>query len=220
MKRLGIKMTKTVRFSLFICLWLFSQLASASLNQQNLKEFFQYKLDTINRFMQDNHQKALQDPSILMKFVDSDLLTVWSAKNTIRAMLGAQRWSQLTVEQESQLIKAYEQTMRRYLYEVMNQYQGQIAEVESIRLNSKQTKGWLTVVLDSPSLPDLSIDLKIYQEGTVWSIYDFSFQGISFVKMKQHFFQTTFDEKGLQGILVELNSKNQEFNRKLQVARK
>ncbi|MCW8857284.1 MAG: ABC transporter substrate-binding protein [Kangiella sp.] len=213
-------MTKTVRFSLFICLWLFSQLASASLNQQNLKEFFQYKLDTINRFMQDNHQKALQDPSILMKFVDSDLLTVWSAKNTIRAMLGAQRWSQLTVEQESQLIKAYEQTMRRYLYEVMNQYQGQIAEVESIRLNSKQTKGWLTVVLDSPSLPDLSIDLKIYQEGTVWSIYDFSFQGISFVKMKQHFFQTTFDEKGLQGILVELNSKNQEFNRKLQVARK
>jgi len=213
-------MTKTVRFSLFICLWLFSQLASASLNQQNLKEFFQYKLDTINRFMQDNHQKALQDPSILMKFVDSDLLTVWSAKNTIRAMLGAQRWSQLTVEQESQLIKAYEQTMRRYLYEVMNQYQGQIAEVESVRLNSKQTKGWLTVVLDSPSLPDLSIDLKIYQEGTVWSIYDFSFQGISFVKMKQHFFQTTFDEKGLQGILVELNSKNQEFNRKLQVARK
>ncbi|MCW9028237.1 MAG: ABC transporter substrate-binding protein [Kangiella sp.] len=213
-------MTKTVRFSLFICLWLFSQLASASLNQQNLKQFFQYKLDTINRFMQDNHQKALQDPSILMKFVDSDLLTVWSAKNTIRAMLGAQRWSQLTVEQESQLIKAYEQTMRRYLYEVMNQYQGQIAEVESIRLNSKQTKGWLTVVLDSPSLPDLSIDLKIYQEGTVWSIYDFSFQGISFVKMKQHFFQTTFDEKGLQGILVELNSKNQEFNRKLQVARK
>ena len=213
-------MTKTVRFSLFICLWLFSQLASASLNQQNLKQFFQYKLDTINRFMQDNHQKALQDPSILMKFVDSDLLTVWSAKNTIRAMLGAQRWSQLTVEQESQLIKAYEQTMRRYLYEVMNQYQGQIAEVESVRLNSKQTKGWLTVVLDSPSLPDLSIDLKIYQEGTVWSIYDFSFQGISFVKMKQHFFQTTFDEKGLQGILVELNSKNQEFNRKLQVARK
>ncbi|ACV26332.1 MlaC/ttg2D family ABC transporter substrate-binding protein [Kangiella koreensis] len=213
-------MTKTVKFSLFICLWLFSQLASASLNQQNLKQFFQYKLDTINRFMQDNHQKALQDPSILMKFVDSDLLTVWSAKNTIRAMLGAQRWSQLTVEQESQLIKAYEQTMRRYLYEVMNQYQGQIAEVESIRLNDKQNKGWLTVVLETQSLPDISIDLKIYKEDTDWTIYDFSFQGISFVKMKQNYFQTTFDAKGFEGVLADLDSKNQKFNKKLKVARK
>lgn len=220
MKRPGIKMTKTVKFSLFICLWLFSQLASASLNQQNLKQFFQYKLDTINRFMQDNHQKALQDPSILMKFVDSDLLTVWSAKNTIRAMLGAQRWSQLTVEQESQLIKAYEQTMRRYLYEVMNQYQGQIAEVESIRLNDKQNKGWLTVVLETQSLPDISIDLKIYKEDTDWTIYDFSFQGISFVKMKQNYFQTTFDAKGFEGVLADLDSKNQKFNKKLKVARK
>ena len=170
--------------------------------------------------MQENHNKALQDPSLLMNFVDTELLTVWSARNTIRAMLGAQRWSKLTPEQESELIAAYEQTMRRYLYEVMRQYQGQVATVESIRLNSKQNKGWLTVVLDSPSLPNLSIDLKIYKEESNWTIYDFSFQGISFVKMKQNYFQTTYDEKGLEGVLAELNSKNQEFNKKLQVARK
>lgn len=170
--------------------------------------------------MQENHEKALHNPSILMAFVDNDLLTVWSAKNTIRAMLGAKRWSQLNPEQESQLIRAYEQTMRRYLYEVMSQYQGQIATVDSIRLNAKQNKGWLTVILDSPTLPDLSIDLKIYQENDSWTIYDFSFQGISFVKMKQNYFQTTFDQKGLEGVLADLNNKNQEFNKKLKVARK
>lgn len=170
--------------------------------------------------MQENHEKALQNPSTLMTFVDNDLLTVWSAKNTIRAMLGAQRWSQLSPEQEAQLIRAYEQTMRRYLYEVMSQYQGQVARVDSIRLNGKQNKGWLTVVLDSPSLPDLAIDLKIYKEDESWTIYDFSFQGISFVKMKQNYFQATFDQKGLEGVLADLNNKNQEFNKKLKVARK
>ncbi|MBD3668015.1 MAG: ABC transporter substrate-binding protein [Kangiella sp.] len=213
-------MTKTVKYSLLVLLWLFSQLANASIDNQELKQFFQAKLDRINHFMQENHENALQNPSILMTFVNTDLLTVWSAKNTIRAMLGAQRWSELTKDQESQLIVAYEQTMRRYLYEVMRQYQGQIATVDSIRLNDKQNKGWLTVVLDSPSLPDLSIDLKIYKEESAWTIYDFSFQGISFVKMKQNYFQTTFDQKGFEGVLTDLNSKNQEFNEKLKVARK
>lgn len=213
-------MAKTVKLSLLVLLWLFSQLANASLDKQSLKQFFQYKLDTINGFMQENHEKALQTPSILMTFVDNELLTVWSAKNTIRAMLGAQRWSQLSPVQEAQLIRAYEQTMRRYLYEVMNRYQGQVATVDSIRLNDKQNKGWLTVVLESQSLPDLSIDLKIYKEDTDWTIYDFSFQGISFVKMKQNYFQTTFDAKGFEGVLADLDRKNQEFTKKLKVAKK
>lgn len=213
-------MTKTVKLSLLVMLWLFSQLANASLDKQDLKKFFQHKLDTINHFMQENHQKALENPSSLMAFVDEELLTVWSAKNTIRAMLGAQRWSKLTTQQEAILIKAYEQTMRRYLYEVMSRYQGQIATVDSIRLNDKQNKGWLTVVLESQSLPDISIDLKIYKEDTDWTIYDFSFQGISFIKMKQNYFQTTFDAKGFEGVLADLDSKNQEFNKKLKVAKK
>lgn len=213
-------MAKTVKLSLLVLLWLFSQLANASLDKQSLKQFFQYKLDTINGFMQENHQKVLQTPSILMTFVDNELLTVWSAKNTIRAMLGAQRWSQLSPVQEAQLIRAYEQTMRRYLYEVMNRYQGQVATVDSIRLNDKQNKGWLTVVLESQSLPDISIDLKIYKEDTDWTIYDFSFQGISFVKMKQNYFQTTFDAKGFEGVLADLDRKNQEFTKKLKVAKK
>lgn len=213
-------MAKTVKLSLLVLLWLFSQLANASLDKQSLKQFFQYKLDTINGFMQENHEKVLQTPSILMTFVDNELLTVWSAKNTIRAMLGAQRWSQLSPVQEAQLIRAYEQTMRRYLYEVMNRYQGQVATVDSIRLNDKQNKGWLTVVLESQSLPDISIDLKIYKEDTDWTIYDFSFQGISFVKMKQNYFQTTFDAKGFEGVLADLDRKNQEFTKKLKVAKK
>ncbi|WP_417446742.1 MlaC/ttg2D family ABC transporter substrate-binding protein [Kangiella sp.] len=213
-------MTKTVKLSLLVMLWLFSQLANASLDKQDLKQFFQHKLDTINHFMQENHQKALENPSSLMTFVDEELLTVWSAKNTIRAMLGAQRWSKLTTQQEAILIKAYEQTMRRYLYEVMSRYQGQVAAVDSIRLNDKQNKGWLTVVLESQSLPDISIDLKIYKEDTDWTIYDFSFQGISFIKMKQNYFQTTFDAKGFEGVLADLDSKNQEFNKKLKVAKK
>lgn len=213
-------MAKTVKLSLLVLLWLFSQLANASLDKQSLKQFFQHKLDTINHFMQENHDKALQTPSLLMTFVDNELLTVWSAKNTIRAMLGAERWSKLTVQQESELIKAYEETMRRYLYEVMRQYQGQVATVDSIRLNSKQNKGWLTVVLNSSSLPNLSIDLKIYKEDTAWTIYDFSFQGISFIKMKQHYFQSTFDEVGFEGVLADLNNKNEEFNKKIKVARK
>ena len=133
-------------------------------------------------------------------------------------MLGTSRWKQLTESEANTLIKTYENTIRRYLFEVLKQYQGQIATVESVRLNDKGNKGWLRVILESPSFPTLAVDLKIYKEKSNWTVYDFSFQGISFVKMKRGFFRDTFDGKGAEGVVSELREKNKEFNQGIMVA--
>lgn len=72
--------------------------------------------------------------------------------------------------------------------------------------------------LESPSFPPLNVDLKIYKEQEQWTVYDFSFQGISFVKMKRGFFRDTFDKKGVVGVVAELREKNKEFNQAMAVA--
>jgi phospholipid transport system substrate-binding protein len=179
---------------------------------------FDKKLNKINVFLEENHKKALQEPNLLIGFVNQELLEVWSARNTIRAMLGTSRWKQLTDSEANVLIKTYENTIRRYLFEVLQQYQGQKASVESVRLNDKGNKGWLRVRLESPSFPTLNVDLKIYKEQEQWTVYDFSFQGISFVKMKRGFFRDTFDTSGAVGVVAELREKNKEFNQAMAVA--
>lgn len=179
---------------------------------------FNEKLNKINVFLEENHKKALQEPALLISFVNQELLEVWSARNTIRAMLGTSRWKQLADSEATILIKTYENTIRRYLFEVLKQYQGQKATVESIRLNNKGNKGWLRVRLESPSFPTLNVDLKIYKEEELWTVYDFSFQGISFVKMKRGFFRDTFDKNGVEGVVTELREKNKDFNQIVAVA--
>jgi phospholipid transport system substrate-binding protein len=181
----------------------------------SISGYFSKKLNKINSFLTEKHDEALQNPELLVSFVDRELLKVWSAKNTVRAMLGVERWSQLSNTETEQLITAYENTIRRYLFEILEQYKDQLATVESVRLNTKGNKGWLRVTLESQSLPDFNVDLKIYKESTLWTVYDFSFQGISFVKMKRGFFRNTFDRHGVEGVIEQLNQKNQEFKQSL-----
>lgn len=183
-----------------------------------ITQYFSKKFNKINSFLSQNHEKAQNNPELLVGFVDSELLQVWSAKNTLRAMLGNKRWEQLSNAETEQLIVAYEETIRRYLYEVLQQYQDQIATVESVRLNSKGNKGWLRVKLESSALPNFDVDLKIYKDDDLWTVYDFSFQGISFVKMKRGFFRHTYDSEGLEGVIDTLNKKNHKFKQTVMVA--
>ncbi|GAA0198109.1 hypothetical protein GCM10009123_01700 [Kangiella japonica] len=193
-------------------------IAPTSNADEKIATEFNNKLNKINVFLEENHKQALQEPNLLIGFVNQELLEVWSARNTIRAMLGTSRWKQLTDSEANVLIKTYENTIRRYLFEVLQQYQGQKASVESVRLNDKGNKGWLRVRLESPSFPTLNVDLKIYKEQEQWTVYDFSFQGISFVKMKRGFFRDTFDKNGVVGVVAELREKNKEFNQAMAVA--
>lgn len=184
-----------------------------SIADTKVSAYFNEKLKTINRFLADNHKKAVQEPSLLTDFVDNELLEVWSAKNTVRALLGPRRWKQLSHEQAETVIAAYEDTIRRYLFETVQKYSNQTASVESLRLNSKGNKGLLRVVVESPSLPDFNVDLKIYKDESFWTVYDFSFQGVSFVSLKRNFFRSTFDSFGIEGVVNQLNKKNQAFER-------
>ena len=211
-----IIMNRCVRYFIAACMLFLTPVALAD---TSISTYFSEKLNKINSFLSENHEEALNEPDLLIDFVDSELLTVWSAKNTLRAMLGSERWGQLTEKESEQLLSAYEDTIRRYLFEVLQKFQDQVATVEDVRLNAKGNKGWLRVNLESSSLPDFNVDLKIYKDDALWTVYDFSFQGISFVKMKRGFFRRTYDAKGVEGVVEVLNKKNREFKQTVMVAR-
>ena len=189
-------------------------------NETIINQQFQQQLQKTNQFLSQNQQLLKQDPKLLLEYVDKELLPYWSAEDTLRAMIGVERWKNLTASQQTELTHSYQHTMRRYLFEVTEKYQGQTLSVQKIQLNSKKTKGWLTLLIETPMFPSINVDLKIRQNVDIWTVYDFRFQGISFVKMKQTYFRTLLDEKGFDYLLNELNDKNQEFKKNLRVAKK
>ncbi len=186
--------------------------AEPVVSKSAIKVFFQRKFESIEAFL--SQKEVIIDSERLMEFVEQELMTVWSAELTIKAILGVKRWSRLKNEQKQQLIESYNHTMKRYLYEVMLKYEGQKAIAEKIQLNKKATKGWLTAKLLLKNFPDITIDLKLFHskaEKGKWLIYDFRFQGISFIKLKQSEYRTIVDEQGVLALIELLDHKNNEF---------
>lgn len=179
-----------------------------SLESEIIKDF-QQEFDLIENFAK-NVEKPTK-PEVLLRFIDEEMMRRWSAELTIRAIIGRKLWSGLESKEKQDLINAYRNTMRRYLFEVFLQYNGQKPLAERVELNSKGTKGWLTSKLVMKNFPDIVVDLKLYNQKNQWFIYDFRFQGISFIKLKQSEYQTILNEKGAIQLAKLLNDKNTEF---------
>ncbi|WP_251360165.1 phospholipid-binding protein MlaC [Kangiella sp. TOML190] len=188
-------------------------ITSTSLEQ--IKHDFQQQFFDIQRFLTENKRKMQQDPQVLLDFVDSDLMNVWSSKLTIRAMVGVKIWKKLSKTEREELTQAYRETMQRYLFETMQKFEGQQALVDGLQLTSKGNKGWLTAKLVLETFPDLTVDLKLYRPENHWLIYDFRFQGISFIKLKQHQYQSIINEHGVAALIQDFNDKNQVFRKSL-----
>ncbi|NVJ68671.1 MAG: ABC transporter substrate-binding protein [Gammaproteobacteria bacterium] len=190
---------------------------SVSTSNEQIRQQFQAKFESIEAFLSKQPQ-PLKGSKALFEFIETDLMSVWSAELTIKAILGVKRWSSLNDEEKQALIDVYIKTMQRYLFETLQKYTGQTAHAEQVQLNSKNTKGWLTTKLVADNFPDINVDLKLYRKENQWLIYDFRFQGISFIKLKQLEYQTVIDNQGVNRLIDTLKQKNQEFIKALKAS--
>ncbi len=198
---------------LFFCLALLVGQLTAKESAQSIENRlineFQQEFDQIAEFAKNNPQPI--NYQVLTTFIEEKLMRRWSSELTIRAILGREIWKQIGESEQKELIYAYSNTMRRYLYETFKKYGGQRPVATKIQLNKKLNKGWLTANLILDNFPDLSVDLKIYSYKNQWYIYDFRFQGISFIKLKEREYRQYVKENGASALADQLNGKYQEF---------
>ncbi len=212
--KLLLKLTKTSLLALLLMFANHSIASSENLEKQIIQEF-QGEFNKIEAFAKSNPKPIKTD--ILMEFIDKELMSRWSAELTIRSILGKELWKSVEADKKQQLINAYYITMKRYLFESFQQYNGQKPLASKIQLNKKQNKGWLTAQLMIDNFPDIHLDLKIYFFKEQWVIYDFRFKGISFIKLKQNEYRNLVEEQGAQPLISLLEGKYQEFLKQLDV---
>ncbi len=159
-----------------------------------------------------NQQRYLDDPGAYDEFVTRVLKPRWDSNSTSSALLGRVHFQQLNHADRLALVEAVENTLRRYAFEGLEHYSGQRFRVVDVVVNSQATMGWVQVLMESPVIPDLHIDVLIKQVGAdAWKAVDVRFKGITYVAVKKHKFRKIIEEKGIKALIDELQDKNRGF---------
>ena len=159
-----------------------------------------------------NHKNYLESPNEFWDFLKDTFLENWDFDATTKALVGGDIFNSLSNLQFKELSRVLEVTLIRYAFESLSFYGGQKLNVIDIRLNEQQTLAWLKINMDSPSFPDIHLDLLLKRNlHDQWRGVDFRFKGITYVNLKKSSYRQDFEDIKFKGLLRKLNDKNKLF---------
>ena len=162
--------------------------------------------------LSENKQRYLGDPVAYHEFVNRVLKPLWDTRSTSSALIGRERFDVLNPVDKAALVDAVDNTLRRYAFEGLEHYSGQLFRVVDVVVNERASMGWVQVLMESSLIPDLHIDILIKQMTTGdWKAVDIRFKGITYVAVKKHKFRETVQEKGVQTLIDDLQAKNRKY---------
>lgn len=163
-----------------------------------------------------NYKNYLDSPNEYWKFLNETFLENWDFDATTKALIGSDIFNSLFNLQFEELSRALEVTLIRYAFESLYFYGDQKLNVIDITLNEQQTLAWLKINMDSPTLPDIHLDLLLRRtNSTQWKGVDFRFKGITYVNLKKNSYRQDFDDLRFKGLIEKLDEKNKLFFKEL-----
>ena len=168
--------------------------------------------DRVTLEMANNQKHFLNDPVAYDLFVSRVLEPLWDSRSTTSALIGRARFDRLDDVEQAALVKAVDNTLRRYAFEGLARYSGQLFRVVDVVVNKPATMGWVQVLMESSLIPDLHFDVLIKRVNAGdWKAVDVRFKGITYVAVKKHKFRKIIEEKGVQALIGDLQIKNREY---------
>ena len=173
-------------------------------------------VDKVTNNLLVNHKIYEESPNKYWQFLNETFLENWDFDATTRALIGNEIFNTLSTSQFKKLSRAVEVTLIRYAFESLSFYGKQRLTVLDIKLNEQQTLAWLKINIESPSFPDIHLDLLLKRrDDHQWKGVDFRFKGITYVNMKKNSYRQDFKDLKFQGLFRKLDDKNKVFFRDL-----
>ena len=179
------------------------------------QSFDAFMLADLSEDLLKNSETYIRSPNNYWVLLNRTLQRRWDFDATTKALIGNEISNLLSETQFKELSRAFEVTLIRYAFEILPFYGEQKISVIDIKLNEKQTLAWLKINMESPSFPDIHLDLLLKRRDSKWKAVDFRFKGITYVNMKKNSYRQDFEELKLQGLLRKLDDKNKVFFRDL-----
>ena len=180
--------------------------------KQSVTAEFEQLFVSVTDQLSNRQDKYINDPIAYHAFLVSTVVELWDSSSTTRALLGKKHYESLAKEQKSALISAVDRTLIRYAFEGLESYSGQVFKVDDVVINEEKGMGWVQVLMVSPVIPDINLDLLIKRNSQGnWRAVDVRVKGITYVAIKKHGYREVFEEKGFDSLLVNLSAKNDEY---------
>ena len=180
--------------------------------RQSVIEEYEQLFVSVTNQLSNSQDKYINDPIAYHAFLISTVVELWDSSSTTRALLGKKHYESLAKEQRSALISAVDETLIRYAFEGLESYSGQVFKVDDVVINEEKGMGWVQVLMVSPVIPDINLDLLIKRTSQGdWRAVDVRVKGITYVAINKHGYREIFEEKGFESLLVNLSDKNNEY---------
>jgi phospholipid transport system substrate-binding protein len=180
--------------------------------QQLVRQRFELLFLAITEQLSTQYNLYMDQPQAYSEFIDSRIKSSWDVPSTASALVGKGQFQQFDEEQKAALVAAVDRTLVRYAFEGLEHYGGQLFRVVDVAVNKRRTMGWVQVLMESPIIPDLNLDLLIKRTSSGdWKAVDIRFKGITYVAIKKHQFREIIEAQGVDALIATLEQKNDEF---------
>ena len=157
-----------------------------------------------------------RDPSAYAEFIDVRVRSSWDVTSTTSALIGKAQFASLKPDDRQALVSAVDRSLVRYAFVGLDYYSGQTFKVVDLVVNEGAGLGWVQVLMESPVIPDINLDLLIKRTlSGVWKAVDIRFKGITYVSIKKHEYREIIKKRGVQGLIALLEKDNSTYFDKL-----
>ena len=167
---------------------------------------------SVTHQLTNNQEIYLSNPVAYYDFIASTVINLWDSSSTTRALVGKSHYTKLSDQQRLSLIAAVDQTLIRYAFEGLESYGGQVFRVTDVVVNEKQGMGWVQVLMESPIIPDINLDILIKRTDTnAWQAVDIRVKGITYVAIKKYKYREMLEDQGFDALVDNLTHQNTYF---------
>ena len=167
---------------------------------------------SVTEQLANRQQMYIDNPVAYYDFLMATVVASWDSSSTSRALVGKQYYEGFTDAQRAVLVDSVDQTLIRYAFEGLESYGGQVFKVDDVVVNEQKGMGWVQVLMESPILPDINLDLVIKRNlNNQWHAVDVRVKGITYVKIKKYKYREIIEEQGFDALIDNLTTKNTNY---------
>jgi phospholipid transport system substrate-binding protein len=147
------------------------------------------------------------DPRKIAELVEAKILPHFDFARITQMAMGV-NWRRATPEQQEQLIREFRTLLVRTYSGALAGYRDQVIEFRPLRARPGDTEVTVHSQIRHPGAETIAIEYDLEKTGAAWKVYDVRVAGISLVATYRSTFAEEVRNRGIDGLIGLLSSKN------------
>lgn len=177
-------------------------------SQQHPLELVRATADRVLQAVIEHRAELEADSSEIYTLVNQHVIPHFDFEQMTRTAMG-KYWRRASDEQKKTLIEQFRSLLIRTYGMALLNYSGE--EIEYLPLRETEDKTRATVqtrVKEGNGGPEIPVDYRLFQNETVWKVYDVVIDGVSLVSNYRTSFSGQIRRQGIDGLITQLQEQN------------